>query len=239
MEVYAHRGSHSGYHHTNFENTMEAFQYALEEQKCDGIECDLRMSQDGVPLIHHDPITRETNQVIRDTRFNDLQTPYKIPRLEEVFLLLKKTNKQCFLELKESDPMLLIKLIRLMDEMQMREQITCIGFPEHARALLHLAERCTIRVGLIPRTPIDVMRAIIQPFHIIMLGWTSPKERNLFLRFSFLLPFVVRLIRRRNKEIVAGVINNRIDMQEFLDYGISRIITDNVPEALFLKNSLM
>lgn len=239
MEVYAHRGSHSSCSRTIFENTMDAFICALAEQRCDGIECDLRMSQDGMLLIHHDPITNETNQIIRNTRFSDLRAPYIIPRLEEVFLLLKKTNKRCFLELKESDPVLLGKLILLMHEMRMREHITCIGFPEHANALLRLAENHLIRTGIIPRNPYDVMRALHRPFHIIMLGWTSPKQRNLFLRFSFLLPFVVRLIRHYHKEIVAGVINDYLDMQKFLGFGINRIITDNVPEALFLKNSLI
>lgn len=238
MKVYAHRGSCTDRERLIVENTIEAFQYALEEQGCDGIECDLRMSEDGVLLIHHDPITRETNQVIRETQFEDLQTPYIIPRLEEVFLLLKKTNKHCFLELKESDPILLGTLMLIMHEMQMREQVTCIGFPEHKNELCYLTAVHTIRTGLIPRHPIDILRALRKPFHIIMLGWTSHKQRKLFLRFSFLLPFFAWLIRHYHKEVVAGVIDNRLDMQKFLDCGVSRIITDNVPEALFLRNSL-
>ena len=245
MEVYAHRGSRSDHTRLIIENTMEAFKYALEEQECDGIECDLRMSQDEVLLIHHDPSTHKTYQVIRDTNYSDLRAPYVIPRLEyviprleEVFLLLKQTGKHCFLELKESDTALLGKLILLMHEMRIHEQVTCIGFPEHKIALRHLATTFTFRTGLIPRGPVDILRSLRQPFHIIMLGWTSPKGRNGFLRFSFLLPFFTWLIRHHNKEVVAGIINNQDDMQKFLGCGVNRIITDNVPEALLLRNSL-
>ncbi len=238
MEVYAHRGSCTNHEQSLFENTMKAFEYALEEQECDGIECDLRMSKNRVPVIHHDLSTHETNQVIRDTNYGNLQAPYIIPRLEEVFLLLKKTGKHCFLELKESNATLLGKLVLLMHEMKMQKQVTCIGFPKHKSALLHLATTYGFRTGLIPRSPIDVLRALRQPFCIIMLGWTSPKERKLFLRFSFFLPFFIWLIRHFHKEVVAGVINDEFDIKKFLKCQVSRIITDNVPEALLFRNSL-
>ena len=125
-----------------------------------------------------------------------------------------------------------------MHEMRMHKQVTCIGFPEHKSALLHLTTTFTFRAGLIPRSPVDVLHSLRQPFHVIMLGWTSLKGRKRFLRFSFLLRFFVWLIRHYHKGVVAGVINDPFDMKMFHLRRVNRIITDNVPDALLPRNSL-
>ena len=48
--VFAHRGA-SG---ICFENTMKAFEKAVE-QGADGIELDVQLTEDGVPFVIHDP----------------------------------------------------------------------------------------------------------------------------------------------------------------------------------------
>ena len=57
MEVWAHRGA-SGYMP---ENTMEAFELAIE-QRADGIELDVQLSKDGkVMVLHDESVDRVTN----------------------------------------------------------------------------------------------------------------------------------------------------------------------------------
>ena len=57
MEVWAHRGA-SGYMP---ENTMEAFELAIE-QKADGIELDVQLSRDGeIMVLHDESVDRVTN----------------------------------------------------------------------------------------------------------------------------------------------------------------------------------
>ena len=57
-EVFAHRGA-SGYAP---ENTLDAFLLAIE-QGADGIELDVQLSKDGVPVVIHDEtVDRVTGQ---------------------------------------------------------------------------------------------------------------------------------------------------------------------------------
>lgn len=91
---FAHRGFSAAYP----ENTMLAFQKA-EEVGCDGIEMDLHLSADGVPVIIHDEtLERTTGETgwVGDTSFAQLRrldASYRfagktrenpIPALEEV-----------------------------------------------------------------------------------------------------------------------------------------------------------
>jgi glycerophosphoryl diester phosphodiesterase len=49
MKIYAHRGASYDYP----EMTMAAFEEAVK-QGADGVECDLRLSKDGVAVLWHD-----------------------------------------------------------------------------------------------------------------------------------------------------------------------------------------
>ena len=55
MEIWAHRGCH-GYDKL-LENTLPAFQRAVDDD-VDGIELDVHISADGVPIVFHDDCLR-------------------------------------------------------------------------------------------------------------------------------------------------------------------------------------
>ena len=70
-EVFAHRGA-SGYAP---ENTLEAFLLAIE-QGADGIELDVQLSKDGVPVVIHDEtVDRVTGQsgFVKDFTLQELK----------------------------------------------------------------------------------------------------------------------------------------------------------------------
>ncbi|MER3417960.1 MAG: hypothetical protein C4343_02350, partial [Chloroflexota bacterium] len=52
------RLAHRGDHRAAPENTLEAFRAALAVPGCDGLEFDVRLSRDGVPVVIHDPTLR-------------------------------------------------------------------------------------------------------------------------------------------------------------------------------------
>lgn len=52
------RLAHRGDHRAAPENTLEAFRAALELPACDGLEFDVRLSCDGVPVVIHDETLR-------------------------------------------------------------------------------------------------------------------------------------------------------------------------------------
>ena len=76
-EVFAHRGA-SGYAP---ENTLDAFMLAIE-QGADGIELDVQLSKDGVPVVIHDEtVDRVTAQsgFVKDFTLQELKEMEDIP----------------------------------------------------------------------------------------------------------------------------------------------------------------
>lgn len=88
MLIFAHRGIHD---RRTAENTLEAFAKAVE-LGCDGIEFDLRLSRDGMPVVVHDEtLDRVAGDArrIRDLSFKELAAVElrgrgRIPNLNEV-----------------------------------------------------------------------------------------------------------------------------------------------------------
>jgi glycerophosphoryl diester phosphodiesterase len=79
--TFAHRGA-SGY---RLENTLPAFALALE-QGATGIESDVWLSADGVPVLHHDRTIRPPGRRIDVTRRTaDELAPHGVPRLADLY----------------------------------------------------------------------------------------------------------------------------------------------------------
>jgi len=82
--------AHRGYTRVHLENTLEAFQAALE-LGADGVEFDVQETADGEFVIHHNddidgkPLLEQTLSQLRDLR---LKGKYSIPTLEGTLLLL-------------------------------------------------------------------------------------------------------------------------------------------------------
>ena len=95
MKIWAHRGSHGG--NGLLENSLPAFEKAVDEG-ADGIELDVHLSQDGVPVVFHDEnlarLTpncdmRTVSEVTSDELTSiDLLGGFKMPLLEEVLIQL-------------------------------------------------------------------------------------------------------------------------------------------------------
>src|SRR5678815_2223735 len=100
------------------ENTLAAFRKAIEVG-ADGIEFDVRLTRDGVPVVIHDDNLKRTGgrpDLIRATSLADLQRAdvgswftrapnetyagERIPTLEPVFQLFEPTNSLLYLEMK-------------------------------------------------------------------------------------------------------------------------------------------
>ncbi len=94
MNFIAHRGDHLK---KEKENTLEAFQKAIDNPKFAGFECDVRTSKDGVFIIHHDIFI--DGHLVNSFTLKELKEKYNITTLEEVLNL--KTDKIIMIEIKE------------------------------------------------------------------------------------------------------------------------------------------
>src|SRR5262245_25230788 len=98
------------------ENTMAAFRLAVEA-RADGIEFDVRLSRDNVPVVIHDDNLKRTALLpglVRNLSFSELKkldvgrwfgpayTNEPIPSLEEVLELMEPTSGLLYLEMKST-----------------------------------------------------------------------------------------------------------------------------------------
>ena len=79
------------------ENTMEAFQKAIESPNYAGFECDVRTTKDHVFVISHNPMVKE--YIISFTDYKTLKENTSIVTLESVLKL--KSDKIFLIEIKE------------------------------------------------------------------------------------------------------------------------------------------
>lgn len=144
-KVIAHRGA-SGYAP---ENTMEAFLLAIE-QGADGIELDVQLSRDGIPVVIHDEtIDRVTDRTgyVKDYTLQELKeltvlkdrfpqySQSKIPTLKEVLEAVKSSGIQVNIELKTGIywyPDIEKKVAGIVEETGMKEKIIYSSFNHYS-----------------------------------------------------------------------------------------------------------
>lgn len=137
--------AHRGFSGVYPENTMIAFEKAIEAG-CDGIELDVQLTKDGVPVIMHDEkVDRTTDGTgfVKDYSFSKirkLNAKYRyekfdifceVPSLREYFELVKDKNIFTNVELKNSVVLyenLEEKVLDLIDEYNLRDRIIISSF---------------------------------------------------------------------------------------------------------------
>ncbi len=140
-EIYAHRGFSGVYP----ENTVLAFKKAAEAG-AEGIEFDVHLTKDGVPVVMHDENTVRTtgtDALIKDLtleEFKALDAGFvkngefgfvAPPTLREVFEVLAETGMKCNIEIKSGVyeyPNIERKILALMDEFNLREKTIISSF---------------------------------------------------------------------------------------------------------------
>lgn len=144
MKIWAHRGV-SGHAP---ENTLPAFELA-HVMGADGIELDVQLSKDGVPVVIHDEwIDRVSDGTgyVRDYTLEELKAfnmnrsfpaygRVAIPTLEEVYDLARKTDLAINLELKNSTVFyegLEEKVLRLAEEKGLADRIIYSSFNHYS-----------------------------------------------------------------------------------------------------------
>lgn len=144
MKVWAHRGA-SGHAP---ENTLPSFELA-HRMGADGIELDVQLTKDGVPVVIHDErIDRVSDGIgyVKDHTLEELKKfnvnksfldygKVTIPTLEEVYDLVKKTDMVINLELKNSTIFyegMEEKVLRLAEEKGLEDRMIYSSFNHYS-----------------------------------------------------------------------------------------------------------
>jgi glycerophosphoryl diester phosphodiesterase len=237
--VYAHRGGVG----LAPENTIPAFDRGLAEG-ADGLEFDVRLSRDGIPVVHHDPmLDRTTNasgplaaltadELARldaawhfqlDGEFVARGQEIGVPRLDDV--VRRYPDAPLIIEMKGDDPAVAHAIVEVLRKRSACDRAMLASF--HLPPLL--AARSygpAIRTGAAPR---EVRSALyrswcgLSPRRPAYQGFQLPEKTGALRIVS---PRLVRLARRAGLSVAVWVINEEARMQRLLDWGITALITD-------------
>lgn len=149
LKVEGHRGAITNAH----ENTLEAFLEA-DRLKIDGIEFDLWLTKDRVPIISHGK-TAEGLEVMMSTVTNRLEyiflphinsadlknyvypnTHFKIPTFEEMLIALKDSAMYLNVELKDYSPELVEQILLIIKTVKPSVKVTFSSFNLKLRPII-------------------------------------------------------------------------------------------------------
>lgn len=221
-KIIAHRGASA---HAP-ENTLAAFQLALE-QDADGIELDAMLSADGqVVIMHDDTVDRTTNgsgrvkdMSLAQLKQLDMDDGQKIPTLTEVF---EKFGGKFLIniELKNYTSIfddLPIEVAKLVNDHGVEESVLISSF--NAFNIKRLR----------PELPKTKLGLITMPKKAKNWIWRFFKYDSLHPHFSDVDKVLVSALHARNREINVWTVDEPEEMTRLAGLGVDGIIT-NVPQ---------
>jgi glycerophosphoryl diester phosphodiesterase len=120
--------SHRGYHQQFPENTLDAFRAALK-LGVDGIETDLRLTADGVPVLIHDHLTRGGLEIASLTHAElNGALGFQIPTLAQALELPVPDEDRFLWNLEIKTPAVVEPTLKLVDDHHLRRQILMTSF---------------------------------------------------------------------------------------------------------------
>jgi glycerophosphoryl diester phosphodiesterase len=245
--IVAHRGAAADLP----ENTLEAFELAWQ-QGADGIEFDVHLSLDDVPVVIHDPCLDRTTSGrgrVRDHSVRALKRldagvwfneryPFKtrpqnealrIPFLSEALDWVRKRNCRAFVEIKEGGeayPGIEGKVVEAIFRAGVLDQTTVISFD------LPTLRRCrelhpSIALG------IDYSR----PVHALS-GARCVSAVSLHPHWMFISARSVSCVHRAGFQVLAWGFDAETPVRELIRSGINGLMTDCPAAALQVRASL-
>jgi glycerophosphoryl diester phosphodiesterase len=139
--------SHRGYHVSAAENTLESFEAAVA-MGVDGIETDIRLTADQVPILLHDHLTPDGREVAALSHAEIIRTVgYPVPTLEQALQLRPKAKPEFLWNLEIKVPAAVEQTIALVKRYSAdsRILITSFGHP----VIDEVSRRTDVECGLL------------------------------------------------------------------------------------------
>ncbi|WP_170143611.1 glycerophosphodiester phosphodiesterase [Brockia lithotrophica] len=232
MLLYAHRGASQDAP----ENTLAAFREALR-QGADGIEFDVQLSRDGVPVVIHDAELGRTTRakgfvnewdwedlarLDAGSWFSDSFRDERIPSLEDVLRWARMTELRLNVELKNEsgrfDRTALGKVVDLLRKYDLVERTVVSSF-DHTLLAVLAREFPELRRGVLcfarlyrPEAYVGALDADLHPFY---LGVTKD---------------LVSVLHARGRAVRPFPVNDGSTARAFAAMGVDAVITDRPGE---------
>lgn len=225
--------AHRGFSALYPENTMLSFIKAKEEGFCDGIELDVQLTKDNVPVIIHDEkVNRTTNTTgfVKDFTYKEIRLlnagqNEKIPSLEEYLEFAKSNNIYTNLELKNSEiPYEGLEEItlNLVDKLKLTKDIIVSSFNHESMNKIKIINH-EIKTGLL----YDCI--IFNPVNYCKMCGADAMHPN-YISLLLSKKSISNMINN-NIEVNSYTINRASHMKKFIKKNITSIIT-NHPDKL-------
>ena len=229
MLILGHRGA---VHATAPENTLAAIERALR-QGADGVEVDVRVTADGVPVCHHDPSMRRTAEDPRHiamTAYDDLPWigSHRVPRLSEVVDLVSGRGR-LVVEMKSPGWPALgvaesVEAITSVLRKHCLEHVTVSSFDRlRLRALRALGLPC--QTALLGRPVVPLLGLLRQAFA------DGHPEIHPHLSSVLLKPDGVEMAIDAGVRVASWTVDRPADLLTLRDAGVQAVISDDPAKA--------
>jgi glycerophosphoryl diester phosphodiesterase len=205
MKIYAHRGFSYKYK----EATLAAYQGAIDVG-ADGLECDIRLTKDEVPICFHDRTTKRiagVNKRVSALTLTELRKITEVLTLEELLDLASKTNREVLVETKHP-VMTSGRVERIVIDFAQRYKFTAMSFS-------------LLAVLRFKRELDDVAYVVARPWRLLYLPTKKVAvDVELFVRSSW----TRRRLQRR--DVLLWTVNDEGLFAEAKEWKVAGLITD-------------
>jgi glycerophosphoryl diester phosphodiesterase len=220
--------SHRGYHVDVPENTMEAFERALA-MGVDGIETDVWISGDGIPILFHDRLTRDGREVTRVSKAAlEEAVGYAVPSLEDLEGLIARSRPETLWNLELKEPRAVEVVVELVRRQKGSSRFLVSSFwhPAVVQAAREPGIECGLLVAHYPLTVEQGRAGMGLPPGIRTMVWDFDRADAALVREA---------TRHGVRSFVFGAVTPA-DHTEVASWGVEGIITDR-PEYVLNKRS--
>ena len=242
MLIIGHRGASA----VAPENTMAAFREAIAVG-ADGIEFDVRLTRDGVPVVIHDSTLRRTGslpQRVADLTWNEISkvdvgswfgesfANETVPSLAELFTLFQTNNSTLYLEMKCDSPSeqrpLAKACVRAIEEHSLKERVVVECFQLPALKILKEIDPDIKTVALFE--PSITNPSVLSDQRIIKQA-TDVGAAALALHHRLARESLVQKAKAAGLHVAVWTVDEPAWIEKAQAIGIDALITNN-PEAM-------
>lgn len=214
MKIYAHRGFSYKYK----ESTLSAYQGAIDVG-ADGLECDIRLTKDEVPICFHDRTTKRiagVNKRVAALTLTELRKITEVLTLEELLDLATKANREVLVETKH--PVLTSG----------RVEKSVIGFAQRYK---FTAMSFSLLAVLRFKKELDDVAYVVS--HRWRLLYMPTKKVAVDVELFAKSPWVRKRLAR--KEVLLWTVNEEKFKSIAKQAGVAALITDDPEKFIFLR----
>lgn len=237
--IFAHRGA--SYHCP--ENTMASFMKAAQ-LGADGIELDVQLSSDDIPVVIHDVTLHRTtsgygnvsNKTVVELKtldaggwFSQAYRNETIPTLNEVLIWAKNTKLIVNIELKSRglETVLEEKVCELIKKHQFQERVIISSFWKSS--LEKIKQRnAKLQTALLIEKPFQDSISFAKKLHVEAI---HPNYKNCTKTY-------VDAAHSQHLRIRPYTVNDKKKMAKLFQWNVDAIITDRPDKAIWLRNKL-